>query len=81
MLMSEEDWDSVMDVSSKGMYNVTKNVINQMLRKRSGRIINIVSLSGLKGVAGQTNLFGSKRSYDWCNKGVSFWKLPNVKLR
>ena len=60
MLMSEEDWDDVINVSAKGMYNVTKNVINQMLRKRAGRIINIVSLSGLKGVPGQTNYSAAK---------------------
>jgi 3-oxoacyl-[acyl-carrier protein] reductase len=48
------------DVSVKGMYNVTQNVIQTMLRKRRGRIINIVSVSGLKGVAGQTNYSAAK---------------------
>lgn len=60
MWMPERDWDDVMDISVKGMYNVTQNVIQQMLRKRAGRIINMASLSGLKGVAGQTNYSAAK---------------------
>jgi len=60
MWMPEEDWDDVVDVSVKGMFNVTQNVIQQMLRKRSGRIINVASLSGLKGVPGQTNYSAAK---------------------
>jgi len=46
--MSEDDWDNVVNVSSKGMFNVTRNLIEKMVRKRSGRIINVASLSGLK---------------------------------
>jgi len=60
MWMPEKDWDDVMNISSKGMFNVTQNLIQQMLRKRYGRIINIVSLSGLKGVPGQTNYSAAK---------------------
>ena len=71
MLMSEEDWDDVINVSSKGMYNVTKNVINQMLRKRAGRIINIVSLSGLKGVPGQTNYSAAKGAMIGATKALA----------
>ncbi len=71
MLMSEKDWDDVINVSSKGMYNVTKNVINQMLRKRAGRIINIVSLSGLKGVPGQTNYSAAKGAMIGATKALA----------
>jgi len=71
MLMSEKDWDDVINVSSKGMYNVTKNVINQMLRKREGRIINIVSLSGLKGVPGQTNYSAAKGAMIGATKALA----------
>ena len=60
MWMPEKDWDDVVNISSKGMFNVTQNLIQQMLRKRYGRIINIVSLSGLKGVPGQTNYSAAK---------------------
>ena len=60
MWMSEKDWDDVMNVSTKGLYNVTQNVIQQMLRKRSGRIVNVASISGMKGVAGQTNYSAAK---------------------
>lgn len=60
MWMKEEDWDDVMNISVKGMYNCTHNVISPMLRKRKGRVINVVSLSGLKGVPGQTNYSAAK---------------------
>lgn len=60
MWMPEKDWDDVLDISVKGMFNVTQNVIQQMLRKRSGRIVNVSSLSGLKGVAGQANYSAAK---------------------
>lgn len=60
MWMKEEDWDDVINISVKGMYNCTHNVISPMLRKRKGRVINIVSLSGLKGVPGQTNYSAAK---------------------
>ena len=60
MWMPEKDWDDVLNTSTKGFFNVTQNVIQQMLRKRMGRIINIASVSGLKGVAGQTNYSAAK---------------------
>ena len=58
--ITEDDWDQVLDVSVKGMYNCTQAVVRKMLRNRSGRIINIASLSGLKGVPGQTNYSAAK---------------------
>lgn len=60
MWMPEKDWDDVLNISVKGLYNVTQNAIQQMLRKRSGRIVNIASVSGMKGVAGQTNYSAAK---------------------
>ena len=60
VFMSENDWDNVVNVSSKGMFNVTRNLIEKMVRKRMGRIINVASLSGLKGVPGQTNYSAAK---------------------
>lgn len=69
--VSEKDWDDVLNTSVKGMYNVTQAVIQPMLRKRSGRIINIASLSGLKGVPGQTNYSAAKGAMIASTKALS----------
>ena len=71
MWMPEKDWDDVISVSVKGMYNVTQGVIQQMLRKRFGRIINIASLSGLKGVPGQTNYSAAKGAVIGATKALA----------
>lgn len=60
MWMKEEDWSNVVDISLKGFYNVTQFVIQKMLRKRYGRIVNMVSVSGVKGTPGQTNYSAAK---------------------
>lgn len=60
VFINPTDWDRVMDITVKGFYNVTRHVVKQMLGKRKGRIVNIVSLSGLKGMPGQTNYSASK---------------------
>ncbi|MFA5573935.1 MAG: 3-oxoacyl-ACP reductase FabG [Brumimicrobium sp.] len=60
MWMQEEDWGNVIDTSLNGFYNVTQFVIQKMLRKRYGRIVNIASVSGVKGTAGQTNYSAAK---------------------
>ena len=56
----ENSWDAVINTSLKGFYNVTQSVLKEMLTSRYGRIINIVSLSGLKGNAGQVNYSAAK---------------------
>ncbi len=71
MWMPENDWDDVMDVSVKGMYNVTQCVIRQMLRRRAGRIVNITSLSGLKGLPGQTNYSAAKAAMVGATKALA----------
>lgn len=58
--MKKEDFESVIDVNLVGTFNVTRNVIENMMRKRSGRIINISSVVGVSGNAGQTNYSASK---------------------
>jgi 3-oxoacyl-[acyl-carrier protein] reductase len=60
VFISPEDWHKVMNIAVDGFYNVTRLVCKQMLSKRKGRIINMVSLSGLKGMPGQTNYSASK---------------------
>lgn len=60
MWMKDEQWDSVIDTSLGGFFAVTRIVINSMLKKRYGRVVNVVSLSGLKGLAGQTNYSAAK---------------------
>ena len=58
--MKEEDFKQVIDVNLVGTFNMTKNVISYMMKARSGRIINISSVVGIAGNAGQTNYSASK---------------------
>jgi len=53
MRMSEEDWDTVLDTNLKGTFLFTKAFTHSFVKRRSGRIINISSISGLMGNAGQ----------------------------
>jgi 3-oxoacyl-[acyl-carrier protein] reductase len=58
--MKEEDWDFVLDTDLKGAFRVTKAVVRGMLHKGWGRIINVVSVSGISGHVGQTNYSAAK---------------------
>ena len=60
MLMREEDWDVVLCTNLKGVFNCCKVAARQMMRQRSGRIVNISSVSGIAGQGGQTNYAASK---------------------
>lgn len=60
MWMKDEQWDNVVNTGLGGFFYVTRLVVNSMLRQRYGRIINVVSLSGLKGMPGQTNYSAAK---------------------
>ena len=60
MRMKEEDFKQVIDTNLVGTFNVTKNVITYMMKARNGRIINISSVVGISGNAGQTNYAASK---------------------
>ncbi len=59
-MMSQSDWENVLSVHLNGFFNVTRLVVARMLKKRQGRIINIVSTSGESGVAGQVNYSAAK---------------------
>ncbi len=71
MRMSEADWDAVMDLNLKGTFLCTKAAIRPMLRTKSGRIINISSVSGLAGNAGQANYAASKAGLVGFTKSVA----------
>ncbi len=71
MRMSEDDFDRVIDVNLKSAFNFTKAVSRQMLKQRSGRIINITSVVGLTGNAGQANYSASKAGLIGFTKSVA----------
>ena len=58
--MPENDWHSVLDTSLNGFYHVTQALLQPMLVHKYGRIINLASVSGLKGLSGQTNYSAAK---------------------
>jgi 3-oxoacyl-[acyl-carrier protein] reductase len=58
--MSYEDWNNVINTSLNGFFNVTNFFIQKMLRNKYGRIVNMVSVSGVKGTPGQTNYSAAK---------------------
>jgi 3-oxoacyl-[acyl-carrier protein] reductase len=60
MRMSEDDWDRVLEVNLKGYFNCSKAAVKAMIRARRGRIINISSVAGIRGNAGQVNYAAAK---------------------
>lgn len=71
MRMSEEQWDKVLEVNLKSCFNVVKAALRPMMKKRSGSIINISSVVGLKGNAGQANYSASKAGMIGFTKSVA----------
>jgi 3-oxoacyl-[acyl-carrier protein] reductase len=71
MFMSNEEWNSVLGIGLGGFFNVTRLIIKSMLVKRKGRIVNVVSLSGLKGLPGQTNYSAAKAGVIGATKALA----------
>jgi len=69
--MKEEQWDQVIQVNLKGTFNCTKAVIRSMFKQKSGKIINISSVTGAMGNAGQANYAASKGGIIAFTKSVS----------
>jgi len=69
--MAEEQWDNVLKTNLDSFFHVTRLVLNSMLSRKYGRIVNIVSLSGLKGLAGQTNYSAAKAGVIGATKALA----------
>ena len=71
MRMSQEDFDNVLDINTKSVFNMTKAVLRPMLKQRKGSIINMSSVVGLKGNAGQSNYSASKSAINGFTKSIA----------
>ncbi len=71
MRMKEEDFDNVINTNLKGTFNVTKNVVPYMMKKRSGKIVNVSSVVGVSGNAGQCNYAASKAGIIGFTKSIA----------
>lgn len=71
IFMQDKDWHEVMNASVDGFFYVTRRVLKGMLMRRHGRIINMVSLSGLKGMPGQTNYSAAKAAVIGATKALA----------
>jgi len=71
MMMSDSQWHNVLSTNLDSFYYITRHIVSLMLAKRYGRIINMVSLSGLKGMAGQTNYSAAKAGLIGATKALA----------
>lgn len=69
--MSVEDFEKVIDINLKGTFNVTKNVVQYMMKKRQGKIVNLASVVGISGNAGQCNYAASKAGIIGFTKSIA----------
>ncbi|HDZ40798.1 MAG TPA: 3-oxoacyl-[acyl-carrier-protein] reductase [Bacteroidetes bacterium] len=71
MIMTEEQWDQVLEINLKGVFNLTRAVIKPMMKQRRGSIINMSSVVGISGNAGQSNYSASKAGIIGFTKSVA----------
>ncbi len=71
MWMEDEDWNKVLNTTLNGFYNVTRNLIQDLLKNRYGRIINVASVSGMKGTPGQVNYSAAKAGLIGATKALA----------
>lgn len=71
VFMKDEEWADVLNISLNGFFNVTRTVLKGMVVNRAGRIVNVVSLSGLKGMPGQTNYSAAKSAVIGATKALA----------
>ncbi len=71
IFMQDEEWHQVLDTTLNGFFYLTRRVLKNMLTRRGGRIINIASLSGLKGLPGQTNYSAAKAAIIGATKALA----------
>ena len=71
MRMTEENWDDIMDINLKSVFNITKHVQRTLLKQRSGSIINMSSIVGVKGNGGQSNYAASKAGIIGFTKSIA----------
>ena len=71
VLMQDEQWNNVINISLNGFFYVTRKLLKDMVRKRFGRIINIVSVSGLRGLPGQANYSAAKAAVIGATKALA----------
>lgn len=71
VFMTDEQWHSVLDTTLNGFFYLTRRVVKDMMTKRNGRIVNVVSLSGLKGMPGQTNYSAAKAAVIGATKALA----------
>ncbi len=71
MWMEDEDWSNVLNTTLNGFYNVTRNLIQDLLKNRYGRIINVASVSGMKGTPGQVNYSAAKAGLIGATKALA----------
>ena len=69
--MQDDDWDSVINTSLKGTYNVTKAILKNMMKNKKGSVVNVASISGLVGNEGQTNYSAAKGGVIAFTKAIS----------
>jgi len=71
MIMTEEQWDQVLEINLKGVFNLTRAVVKPMMKQRRGSIINMSSVVGISGNAGQSNYSASKAGMIGFTKSVA----------